>query len=72
MYYYVLYTSKNIGGDMETLMNIAANSNIITGAVVLTAIFIILAIFKKGTKIALTIGIIYVIIMFVMNSGMFS
>lgn len=57
---------------METLMNIAANSNIITGAVVLIAIFIILAIFKKGTKIALTIGIIYVIIMFVMNSGMFS
>ena len=57
---------------METLMDIAANSNIITGAVVLIVIFIILAIFKKGTKIALTIGIIYVIIMFVMNSGMFS
>ena len=72
MYYYVLYTSKNIGGDMETLMNIASNSNIITGVVVLIAIFIILAIFKKGIKIALTISIIYMIIMFVMNSGMFS
>ena len=72
MYYYVLYTSKNIGGDMESLMSIATSSNIIIGVIALIAIFIVLAIFKKGTKIALTIGIIYVIIMFVMNSGMFS